>query len=68
MTWEGFEPHARRKCALTEKAQRDVTQKPNTLPTRLSRRLIKAGVLVVCIRTCWGYTAPFSTHCPIGPK
>ena len=67
----GIRTYALRKGVLTEKAQWDtscITQNPNTLPTRLCRRLVKAAIHVVCIRACWVIPPPFPTHCFIGPK
>ncbi len=75
----GIRTHVVRKSAVTEKAKWDITQKPNTLPTRLCRRLGFSDVLVVCIRACWvipkillGLSLvlpqPLSVHYSIGPK
>ncbi len=60
----GSSPYPK-KSALTEKLQWGITHKPNALPTRLCRRLVKEDVLVVCIRAC-SALPPFPIHCSIG--
>ncbi len=65
-------PCAKKRCCNGKgKMRYTVTKKPNTLPTTLCRRLVKAAVpwFWWCVLAHVGlYPPPFPVHCSVGPK